>query len=271
MEETNKNDNDNDTIIKNYAVHLNNCVDIATRWNIEAIKKNISDKAPFSVFGTFVENQTEYFNSFKKALRTEIDNPNNGEAFMIDIKDMFLPIINTYFDWYNIHKSETDSIEYNFYEWIYNSLVKTEHEINKYSEIYSNDDDNTNPLILAKTIIEDLHREFNGFLWPETDFDNYKNYFRKEPVKIVRHETTTLNALCYFFSKIEEKSTVKIADWIKYHIRNSNYGKLKAEFINLEDDIKIRKNNGSNLTKPQKRVLSKKQEIDEKFKKIHSV
>lgn len=147
----------NELDIQLFRLNLGRCIDIATRWSLKGIKKNITDATPYSVFGSYLEPQMDYFENFKRALRLEFDNPQNGKGFEIDIKSKFLPMINNYYVWYDKHKSETTIFEpYNFYEWIYQTAKDTEQEIKKYFQIYSNEYDNTNPLIYEESMFDNL-------------------------------------------------------------------------------------------------------------------
>ena len=65
--------------------------------------------------------------------------------------------------------------------------------------------DTTNPPIFDNQLIVDLHREFRGYIFTSIDIDNFKNYFRRTPIKIEINEGITLPELCYFFGKIEYK------------------------------------------------------------------
>ena len=185
----NKNDYDIDT----HAANLGHCISTATRWDLKGIKKTITDATPFSVFGTYFEKQREYFDNFKKALRLEFDNPQNGKGFEIDIKNKFYPMIKLYYDWYDKHKAETQIFEpYNFYEWIFEWTKDTENEINKYFDslhikepitfvekstlnnvIKKDFEVSTNQVINESKLEEYFNASFRGF------GENNINYFKK--------------------------------------------------------------------------------------------
>jgi hypothetical protein len=260
----------NELDIQLFRLNLGRCIDIATRWSLKGIKKNITDATPYSVFGSYLEPQMDYFENFKRALRLEFDNPQNGKGFEIDIKSKFLPMINRYYEWYDKHKSETTIFEPdNFYEWIYQIAKDTEQEINKYFQIYSNEDDNTNPLIFDKDLITGLHNNFRTFIFETTDIDDFENYFKQTPKKINYRQGITIAVLCYFFSKIEHLQTgvSTFSEWMKYHIGNNNYKTKKNEFIEMAKNAKL-KRNGFSLTVPQKKALANKEKIDNLFKRM---
>jgi hypothetical protein len=266
----------NEQHISLFANNLGRCISIATRWDLKAIKENTTDLTPFSVFGSYFENQIDYFENFKRALRLEFDNPNNGKGFEIDLKDKFLPMIKIYFDWYDKHKSETIIFEpNNFYKWIFDIAKDTEKEIEKYFKPENKIDtvDIKNPLIFDNQLLVDLHRDFSNYLWNTIDFDSFKNYFRKEPKKIVFHENLTWPEICYFFSNIEHKTTVvKFKKWVTFHIGGNNYSKNITEFIEMDEHIRKRlTEKGFTPTAPQKKALENKQKIDELFNRMQSI
>lgn len=129
--------------------------------------------------------------------------------------------------------------------------------------------DTTNPLIFDYKLIVDLHRDFSEYLWNTIDIDNFKDYFRETPKKLEFHKNITIPEICYFFSKIEAKTTVvKIPSWISAHIGGNNYGKNKNELIKIENDVKEMKRKGFSPTAPQQKAIENKQKIDDLFNRM---
>ena len=100
--------------------------------------------------------------------------------------------------------------------------------------------DKTNPLIFEIGVLHHLHRDFNSYLFSPVDFENFKNGFRVRSVNLQRMEGITNSAFCYFMGQIEKKQTgvSNFTEWMKFHIGNSNYGKLKKEFIDMAENAK---------------------------------
>lgn len=132
--------------------------------------------------------------------------------------------------------------------------------------------DTTNPLIFDYQLIVDLHRDFSNYLWNTIDIDNFKDYFRKIPKKLVRRENITIPEICYFFSKIEPEVTGErtFPDWMKYHIGGNSYGKNKNELAKIDSDAKELRKNGFPLTVPQLKAIENKQKIDNLFNRMLS-
>lgn len=132
-------------------------------------------------------------------------------------------------------------------------------------------EDTTNPLIFDYQLIVDLHRDFSNYLWNTIDIDNFKDCFRETPKKLEFHKNITIPEICYFFSKIEAKTTVvRIPSWISAHIGRNNYGKNKNELVRIESDATELKRNGFSLTIPQQKAIENKQKIDNLFNRILS-
>lgn len=112
---------------------LRQFIDMAVRWNIEAIFKNRTDKNPFSVFDNYVKNARENFELFSKQLNKKLTNSPNWKAIEIDVKDRFLPMIENYQNWYKEHKPETEKFEPNNpYSLMLSVIESTKKEILKY-------------------------------------------------------------------------------------------------------------------------------------------
>ena len=113
--------------------NLNTFTDIATRYAFDAIFNTCKPQLPYSVVTSQVSKAREFFELFRVELPKEIDNPSNGRAFEIDIKDRFLRTIKYYTEWYQINQEATRRFEpHNFYLWMNDIMLDTKREIEKY-------------------------------------------------------------------------------------------------------------------------------------------
>jgi len=129
--------------------------------------------------------------------------------------------------------------------------------------------DLTNPLTLDIKFLNDIHREFDDFLWHTVDITTLKNWYRYSPEKIKIKEGITNSAFCYFMGGIAHKQNgiSNTNEWMHFHIGGNNYNKLKKEFIDMAKDASNKRNNFS-VTSPQRKALEMKEEIDSRLKRI---
>lgn len=120
--------------IEKHEYNLRQFIDIATRYSIDGLFKSRNPNNNISFIVEYhVENARLFFEVFRNGLKEELSKIENWKAFEIDIKDRFLPMVNTYYEWYDKNKEETKKFEpFNFYEWMFGIIESTEHEINKY-------------------------------------------------------------------------------------------------------------------------------------------
>jgi hypothetical protein len=150
------------------------------------------------------------------------------------------------------------------------NLLVIQKVINEKKEMNFDTNDLSNPLIIETKLLYAIHREFDGYLSPAIDIGTFKNYFRKKPFKMPIYDNVTIPEICYFFSKIEAKTTVvKIPIWIETHIGGNNYGKNKKELEKIAESAKD-KRDGFSLTIPQQKAIENKQKIDDLFNRIPS-
>jgi len=215
--------------IENHEFNIRQFVDIATRWDITAIKQTSTKNQPFAILTHQVTNASLYFDEFKNQLRLEIDKSENGRAFEIDIKDRFLLSIKRYKKWHSKNESEILKLfgKPNLYSMMLDIMTSTEREINKY---YTSDD----------IEITNLHRskEFDANHWNEKSFGLFnflvKNYNKKGKVKYTN---------IYYFLKNHSKDSI-VFNFIqkdytqfilaKYQIQLKKYTKSQYSFNETE-------------------------------------
>ena len=124
----------NQNKIENHEYHLRQFIDIATRWNIDGIFRNVTPTSPFSpILEGFVLNARGLYEGFRHGLVNELTDKANWKAHELDIRDRFLPMINGYLNWFQEHKTETEVFGgYNPYKNMYEIIVSTKSEILKY-------------------------------------------------------------------------------------------------------------------------------------------
>lgn len=122
--------------IEKHEYNLRQFIDIATRYSIDGLFNTRNPNNNISIIVAYhVENARLFFEDFRNGLKEELTKIENWKAFEIDIKDRFLPMIKTYYEWYGQNKAETKKFEpFNFYEWMFGIIESTEHEIRKYFE-----------------------------------------------------------------------------------------------------------------------------------------
>jgi len=132
--------------------------------------------------------------------------------------------------------------------------------------------DLTNPLTLDIKFLNDIHREFDDFLWHTVDIKTLKNWFRYSPEKIKIKEGITNSAFCYFMGRIAHKQNgiSNTNEWMHFHIGGNNHNRLKREFINMAKDASSKRNNFS-VTDPQRKALEMKDEIDSRLNRILNI
>jgi len=143
--------------------------------------------------------------------------------------------------------------------------------VKKYNDTFDSDD-KTNPLIFELKFINDLHREFDGYLWETMDIDSFKNCFRIAPKKLIKKDGFSFNEFCYFLGCIEYKQigVSSFPNWVTaYHV-NGNFGKLKVYLKDMADSAKDLRD-GFSLTIPQKKAIEIMEEIDNRFKQIRII
>lgn len=187
--------------------------DIATRWNIDIVSRDLNR---FPVIRDCVINSKSYLESFSIALKNEVDKPENGKGFEIDIKDRFFPMIEEYFKWYEQNKEKTKKLELDFYEMMYCDMRFTKNEINKYFGSIRNtfnQNNATGPFIFNETLLQSFVK-FDGLLWNSLDRD----WFRQCPKKIQLKKECTQPVFCYFFNQFKDKRDKELCpsptDWL---------------------------------------------------------
>lgn len=218
------------TDIQKHEDSLKFFIDRATRWQINAVFKMRSENNMFPGLDYPVKNVGQFFEDFKESLRKEIDKPENGKAFEIDIKDRFLPMIKHYYKWYEQHRHETKMFEpYNFYEWMYENMVSTEHEINKYYAASTlqgakSETENSKTKNLIEHQFEKIKEsvftsddDYNSFLDLLTNFFEYKPYIIPEKkIKLKRDSKTRVASVFNPIHKeLSEKTLKSDSDYFK--------------------------------------------------------
>ena len=242
--------NKNDIDIDKFAANLETCISIARSWDIEFIKNNISADNQYSLFTYQINKHTEYFYSFKKALRVEFDNPINGKGFEIDIKNKFYPMIDFYNEWYSQHKEETSIFEpQNFYRWIFEWTKDTVNEIIKYfgdvtpfitdtkSENHKNElnsetfveEKGIHSFNFNKSLISNIYEQCNNdiFICSESDFVKCIQTANFSLLKIKTKSKVKL--LIYYMSK--QMGSI----WYKESAKSLGYNKSDCSGANVTD------------------------------------
>jgi len=106
---------------------LNDFIDIATRWDVKAIRGSVNDQFRFSIdFDWHVKNATKYQAGFIQALTHIPDD--NWKAWEKKTRSI-LPMLDFYLNWYHDHESEVKDFDpYNPYR-LMNDHIKGTKEI----------------------------------------------------------------------------------------------------------------------------------------------
>ncbi len=161
-----------DKKIENHEYNLRQFIHTATRWSLESIYNTKTPQRPFSMLTDFIIIANVYFDDFKNQLRLEIDKSENGKAFETDIKDRFLLGIKDYNIWYDKNKLDVEKLwgNENLYSMMFDVMLSTEREINKYfsPQQYQTDKaEGVNPY-------PEIFKDFYSFKLFEHLYNNYK-------------------------------------------------------------------------------------------------
>lgn len=161
-----------DKKIENHEYNLRQFIHTATRWSLESIYNTKTPQRPFSMLTDFIIIANVYFDDFKNQLRLEIDKSENGKAFETDIKDRFLLGIKDYNIWYDKNKLDVEKLwgNENLYSMMFDVMLSTEREINKYFSPQQYQTDKAKGVNPYPTIFKDNR----AFLIFERLHDSYK-------------------------------------------------------------------------------------------------
>ena len=90
---------------------LRQFISIATRWKIDAVFQDRTIDNPYSIFKHDVDVARINFEKFKKQLTKRLSNISNWKAIEIEVKHEFIPYIDHYLNWYEIHKDELEKFK----------------------------------------------------------------------------------------------------------------------------------------------------------------
>ena len=170
---------------------LRQFIDIAIRYDIEAIYSNRTEKHPYSsIFSFYVNNARSNYELFRTQLREKLGKIDNWNAIKIDVEDRFFPMIEQYILWFEKNKKEVEKFEPNNpYKFMYEIIQSTKNEILKY---FGNDSKNNlkTPFKDQKTaeLFEYIVQKWNypnnqkwADIWDEiNESDNYKAPYKNE-------------------------------------------------------------------------------------------
>jgi hypothetical protein len=99
--------------IGQYVNLLNEFIDIATRWPVEALRASVADQSRFGMFDYHVSNAVGYQDGFFQSLRCISDD--SWRAWEVSIRSI-LPTLDLYLRWYHEHENEVNGFDpYNPY------------------------------------------------------------------------------------------------------------------------------------------------------------
>ena len=113
---------------------LRQFIDIAIRYDIEAIYNNRTKERPYSIiFSYYIDNARSNYELFRTQLREKLEKIDNWNAIKIDVEDRFFPMIEQYILWFEKNKKEVEKFEPNNpYKFMYEIIQSTKNEILKY-------------------------------------------------------------------------------------------------------------------------------------------
>jgi hypothetical protein len=153
---------------------LRQFIDLATRWQIETVYKSKTENNPYSIFDDYIKNSRNKFELFSSQLNKKLTESTNWKAIEIDLHHRFLPMLNQYIDWYDLHKKQTVIFApYNPYEIMFSVIESTKTEILKYStntinnqiQVGNNNNNNT------------INKELHNHIFKNNAFDVWQSMF----------------------------------------------------------------------------------------------
>lgn len=221
-----------DKNIENHEFNLRQFTYTATRWDINIIHETKTNNMPFAILTRHVINANKYFDDFKNQLRIEIDKPENGKAFEIDIKDRFLPGIKNYFAWYNVNHTKIEKLwgNPNFYSLMLDIMASTEREINKYhSPIDNNIYKHSN--IFKNNAFDVWSYLFNELEIKENSRTDVKFIFEEMKKEALIHQSITQNSFLGWIDNTYEILIEKTSNHSRTSNRIKAFNRAKKHYI----------------------------------------